>query len=103
MVCGSLEEITQSKETQRRLEIESIPIPNLRNGSTTPNTFDFKEINESKTRIQIIHSGNREEIPKILSQMIKLGGSQLLTTRKSKVEDLFLEIESGSSSFDQDS
>jgi len=25
------------------------------------------------------------------------------TTRKSKVEDLFLEIESGSSSFDQDS
>jgi ABC-2 type transport system ATP-binding protein len=106
VVCGSLEEITQSKETQRRLEIETLnPHPQFAEWvEQHPTLSDFKEINESKTRIQIIHSGNREEIPKILSQMIKLGVEvNSFTTRKSKVEDLFLEIESGSSSFDQDS
>jgi ABC-2 type transport system ATP-binding protein len=104
VVCGSLEEITQSKETQRRLEIETLkPTPQFVEWvEQHPTLSDFKEINESKTRIQIIHSGNREEIPKILSQMIGLGVEVTsFTTRKSKVEDLFLEIESGSSSFDQ--
>jgi ABC-2 type transport system ATP-binding protein len=106
VVCGSLEEITQSKQTQRKLEIETLnPHPQLAEWvKQHPTLSDFKEINESKTRIQIIHSGNREEIPKILSQMIGLGVEvNSFTTRKSKVEDLFLEIESGSSSFDQDS
>ena len=104
VVCGSLEEITQSKETQRRLEIETLkPTPQFVEWvEQHPTLSDFKEINESKTHIQIIHSGNREEIPKILSQMIGLGVEVTsFTTRKSKVEDLFLEIESGSSSFDQ--
>ena len=68
VVCGSLEEITQSKETQRRLEIETLnPYPKFAEWvEQHPTLSDFQEINESKTRIQIIHSGNREEIPKIL-------------------------------------
>jgi len=106
VVCGSLEEITQSKHTQRTLEIELLKsFPELKQWVEQHATLSgLKETNESKTHFQIIHSGSREEVPEILSQMIGLGVEVTsFTTRKSKVEDLFLEIESGSSSFDQDS
>ena len=106
VVCGSLEEITQSKHTQRTLEIELLrSFPELPEWVQQHATLSgLKETNESKTHFQIIHSGSREEVPEILSQMIGLGVEVTsFTTRKSKVEDLFLEIESGSSSFDQDS
>jgi ABC-2 type transport system ATP-binding protein len=106
VVCGSLEEITQSKHTQRTLEIELLKsFPELPHWVEQHATLSgLKETNESKTHFQIIHSGSREEVPEILSQMIGLGVEVTsFTTRKSKVEDLFLEIESGSSSFDQDS
>ena len=106
VVCGSLEEITHSKHTQRTLEIELLrSFPELPEWVEQHATLSgLKETNESKTHFQIIHSGSREEVPEILSQMIGLGVEVTsFTTRKSKVEDLFLEIESGSSSFDQDS
>ena len=106
VVCGSLEEITQSKHTQRTLEIELLKsFPELKQWVEQHATLSgLKETNESKTHFQIIHSGSREEVPEILSQMVGLGVEVTsFTTRKSKVEDLFLEIESGSSSFDQDS
>ena len=106
VVCGSLEEITQSKHTQRTLEIELLKsFPELPQWVEQHATLSgLKETNESKTHFQIIHSGSRKEVPEILSQMIGLGVEVTsFTTRKSKVEDLFLEIESGSSSFDQDS
>ena len=106
VVCGSLDEITQSKHTQRTLEIELLrSFPELPEWVEQHATLSgLKETNESKTHFQIIHSGSREEVPEILSQMIGLGVEVTsFTTRKSKVEDLFLEIESGSSSFDQDS
>ena len=106
VVCGSLDEITQSKHTQRTLEIELLKsFPELPQWVEQHSTLSgLKETNESKTHFQIIHSGSREEVPEILSQMIGLGVEVTsFTTRKSKVEDLFLEIESGSSSFDQDS
>ena len=106
VVSGSLEEITQSKHTQRTLEIELLKsFPELPQWVEQHATLSgLKETNESKTHFQIIHSGSREEVPEILSQMIGLGVEVTsFTTRKSKVEDLFLEIESGSSSFDQDS
>ena len=106
VVCGSLEEITQSKHTQRTLEIELLKsFPELPQWVEQHATLSgLKETNESKTHFQIIHSGSREEVPEILSQMVGLGVEVTsFTTRKSKVEDLFLEIESGSSTFDQDS
>lgn len=106
VVSGSLEEITQGKHTQRTLEIELLrSFPELPEWVEQHATLSgLKETNESKTHFQIIHSGSREEVPAILSQMIGLGVEVAsFTTRKSKVEDLFLEIESGSSSFDQDS
>ena len=106
VVSGSLEEITQSKHTQRTLEIELLKsFPELPQWVEQHATLSgLKETNESKTHFQIIHSGSREEVPEILSQIVGLGVEVTsFTTRKSKVEDLFLEIESGSSSFDQDS
>ena len=106
VVCGSLDEITQSKHTQRTLEIELLKsFPELPQWVEQHSTLSgLKETNESKTHFQIIHSGSREEVPEILSQIVGLGVEVTsFTTRKSKVEDLFLEIESGSSSFDQDS
>ena len=106
VVCGSMEEITQSKHTQRTLEIELLKsFPELPQWVEQHATLSgLKETNESKTHFQIIHSGSREEVPEILSQMVGLGVEVTsFTTRKSKVEDLFLEIESGSSTFDQDS
>ena len=106
VVSGSLEEITQSKHTQRTLEIELLKsFPELPQWVEQHATLSgLKETNESKTHFQIIHSGSREEVPEILSHMVGLGVEVTsFTTRKSKVEDLFLEIESGSSSFDQDS
>ena len=106
VVCASLEEITQSKHTQRTLEIELLKsFPELPQWVEQHATLSgLKETNESKTHFQIIHSGSREEVPEILSQIVGLGVEVTsFTTRKSKVEDLFLEIESGSSSFDQDS
>ncbi len=105
IVCGSVEEISQNKNSQRTLEIEVIkPFPQLPEWiERHPFLSGLKEINESKTRFQIIHSGSREEVPVLLSQMIELGVEiTSFSTRKSKVEDLFLEIESGSSPFDQD-
>ena len=106
VVSGSLEEITQGKHTQRTLEFELLrSFPELPEWVEQHATLSgLKETNESKTHFQVIHSGSREEVPEILSQMIGLGVEVAsFTTRKSKVEDLFLEIESGSSSFDQDS
>ena len=104
VVCGSLEEITHSKHTQRTLEIELLrSFPELPEWVQQHATLSgLKETNESKTHFQIIHSGSREEVPEILSQMIEQGLKVTsFSTRKSKVEDLFLEIESGSSQFDQ--
>ena len=106
VVCGSMEEITQSKHTKRTLEIELLrSFPKLPEWVAEHATLsELKETNESKNHFQIIHSGSREEVPEILSQIVGLGVEVTsFTTRKSKVEDLFLEIESGSSSFDQDS
>ncbi len=105
IVYGSVEEISQNKNSQRTLEIEIIkPFPQLPEWiERHPSLSGLKEINESKTLFQIIHSGSREEVPVLLSQMIELGVEiTSFSTRKSKVEDLFLEIESGSSSFDQE-
>ena len=75
VVCGSLEEITQSKHTQRTLEIELLKsFPELPQWVEQHATLSgLKETNESKTHFQIIHSGSREEVPEILSQMIGLG------------------------------
>ena len=67
-----------------------------------PTLSELKKPTTSKAQFEISHSGGREEIPGILSQMIEHGLKVTsFTTRKSKVEDLFLEIESGSSEFDQ--
>ena len=64
--------------------------------------YSNEDVKKPKPHFEISHSGGREEIPGILSQMIEHGLKVTsFTTRKSKVEDLFLEIESGSSEFDQ--
>jgi ABC-2 type transport system ATP-binding protein len=104
VVSGSIEEITQRKQSYRVLEVE------LWETSTKftefveqwPTLSELKQTHESKPQFEISHSGDREEIHKILSKIIEHGLKVTsFSTRKSKVEDLFLEIESGSSEFDQ--
>ena len=104
VVSGSIEEITQRKQSYRILEVElwepSTKFTEL--VEQWPTLSELKQTHESKPQFEISHSGDREEIHKILSKIIGTGLKVTsFTTRKSKVEDLFLEIESGSSEFDQ--
>jgi ABC-2 type transport system ATP-binding protein len=104
VVSGSIEEITQRKQSSRRLEIELLEESHQFTEFVEqwPTLSELKKTHDTKAQFEISHSGGREEIPGILSQMIEHGLKVTsFTTRKSKVEDLFLEIESGSSEFDQ--
>mgnify|MGYP005628712131 FL=1 len=104
VVSGSIEEITQRKQSTRTLEVELLEkSPKLIGFVNLCSTLsDLKQTHEAKAQFEIIHSGDRSEIPKILSGMVQHGLQvSSFSTRKSKVEDLFLEIESGSSEFDQ--
>ena len=104
VVSGSIEEISQRKQSSRILEVELLE-------STTqfsefiaewPTLSELKLPHESESQFKISHTGDLKEIPEILSQMMEHGLKVTsFSTRKSKVEDLFLEIESGSSEFDQ--
>jgi ABC-type multidrug transport system ATPase subunit len=104
VVSGSIEEITQRKQSFRTLEVElwepTTQFPEFL--EKWPTLSELKQTHDSKPQFEISHSGDREEIPEILSQLIEQGLKiTSFSTRKSKVEDLFLEIESGSSEFDQ--
>jgi ABC-2 type transport system ATP-binding protein len=104
VVSGSIEEITQRKQATRKLEIELLEETHKFTEfvEQSPTLSELKQTHERKVQFEISHSGEREEIPEILSQMIANGLKvSSFTTRKSKVEDLFLEIESESSEFDQ--
>ena len=104
VVSGSIEEITQRKKSSRKLEIELLEESHQFTEFVEqwPTLSELKKTHDTKAQFEISHSGGREEIPGILSQMIEHGLKVTsFTTRKSKVEDLFLEIESGSSEFDQ--
>jgi len=104
VVSGSIEEITQRKNSTRTLEVELLETsPNFAEWVNQWSTLsELKQTQELKGQFEITHSGDRKEIPEILAQMIDDGLKVTsFTTRKSKVEDLFLEIESGSSEFDQ--
>ena len=104
VVSGSIEEITQRKQSARTLEVEIAGESSKLSEwvEQWPTLSELKHRDESKTQFDIIHSGDREEIPEILSQMVGHGIKVIsFITRKSKVEDLFLEIESGSTEFDQ--
>ena len=104
VVSGTIEEITQRKQSSRTLEVELFEIsPDLTEFvEQWPTLSELRQTHESKAQFQITHSGDRKEITEILSQMITSGVKiTSFTTRKSKVEDLFLEIESGSSEFNQ--
>ncbi|MBT3668202.1 MAG: ABC transporter ATP-binding protein [Opitutae bacterium] len=104
VVSGSIEEITQRKNSTRTLEVELLETsPNFAEWVNQWSTLsELKQTQELKGQFEITHSGDRKEIPEILSQMIDDGLKVTsFTTRKSKVEDLFLEIESGTSEFDQ--
>ncbi|MBT5715692.1 MAG: ABC transporter ATP-binding protein [Opitutae bacterium] len=104
VVSGSIEEITQRKNSTRTLEVELLETsPNFAEWVNQWSTLsELKQTQELKGQFEITHSGDRKEIPEILAQMIDDGLKVTsFTTRKSKVEDLFLEIESGTSEFDQ--
>ncbi len=103
VVSGTIEEITQRKQSSRTLEVELFEIsPDLSKFvERWPTLSELKQTHQTIAQFEMTHSGDRKEIPEILSQLIDNGlRISSFTTRKSKVEDLFLEIESGSPEFD---
>ena len=104
VVSGSIEEITQRRQSTRTLEIELLEVSSKLSEvlEQCPTLFGLKQIHESKLHYEISHSGDHQEIPEILALLITNGFKiTSFSIRKSKVEDLFLEIESGSTEFDQ--
>tara|TARA_B100002019_G_scaffold94010_1_gene81033 strand:+ start:614 stop:1558 length:945 start_codon:yes stop_codon:yes gene_type:complete len=97
VVTGSIEEITQDRNSSRIIEIELIQsssrIEEIVNEWGT--ISDFKSLNDGSTFLEISHSGNRSDLSKFLAKLVEENLDVVsFSTRKSKVEDLFLEIDS---------
>ena len=97
VVTGSIEEITQDRNSSRIIEIELIQsssrIEEIVNEWGT--ISDFKSLDDGSTFFEISHSGNRYDLSKFLTKLVEENLEVVsFSTRKSKVEDLFLEIDS---------
>ncbi len=97
VVTGSIEEITQNRKSSRIIEIElvksSYRIEEI--AGEWPTLSDLSTVNESSTLFEISHSGDRDDLSKFLAKLVEEGLKVVsFSTRKSKVEDLFMEIDS---------
>ena len=97
VVTGSIEEITQDRNSSRIIEIELIQsssrIEEIVNEWGT--ISDFKSLDDGSTFLEISHSGNRSDLSKFLAKLVEENLDVVsFSTRKSKVEDLFMEIDS---------
>ena len=97
VVTGSIEEITQDRNSSRIIEIELIqPSSRIEEIVNEWGTIsDFKSLDDGSTFFEISHSGNRYDLSKFLAKLVEENLEVVsFSTRKSKVEDLFLEIDS---------
>jgi len=97
VVTGSIEEITQERSNSRIIEIELIQPSSRIDGIARewPTLSDFSSLNESSTLFQFSHSGDRHDLSKFLAKLVEEKLEVVsFSTRKSKVEDLFMEIDS---------
>ena len=97
IVSGTIEEITRRRNQTEKLEIELV--------EANPGFYAFIEkhpdlsnlgsLEDSSLRFKVNYVGGREKAASILAEMIKEGFRiASFSTQLSKVEDLFLEIES---------
>ena len=97
VVTGSIEEITRDRSSSRIIEIELIQ-PSARVEEIAvewPTTSNLSPINNSSTLFEISHSGDKNDLSKFLIKLVEENQEVVsFSTRKSKVEDLFMEIDS---------
>ena len=97
VVTGSIEEITQDRNSSKIIEIELIQassrLEEIANEWAT--ISDFTTLNEASTLFEISHSGDRHDLSKFLAKLVEENLEVVsFSARKSKVEDLFMEIDS---------
>ena len=97
IVSGTIEEITRRRNQTEKLEIELVePHSNLNAFiEKHPDLSNLDFLEESKLRFEVNYPGGQEKAAAILADMIREGFRiSSFSTQRSKVEDLFLEIES---------
>ena len=105
IVCGSIDEITQNRNSSKLIEIEllksSVLLEKIINEWSS--ISEFKSLNESSTLFEISHSGDAFDLSiclaKLVNEKIEIVS---FSAKKSKVEDLFMEIDSSNQKNTQD-
>ena len=105
IVCGSIDEITQSRNSSKLIEIEllksSVLLEKIVNEWSS--ISEFKSLNESSTLFEISHSGDAFDLSKFLAKLVNEKIEVVsFSAKKSKVEDLFMEIDSSNQKNTQD-
>lgn len=105
IVCGSIDEITQSRNSSKVIEIEllksSVLLEKIINEWSS--ISEFKSLNESSTLFEISHSGDAFDLSKFLAKLVNEKIEVVsFSAKKSKVEDLFMEIDSSNQKNTQD-
>ena len=105
IVCGSIDEITQNRNSSKLIEIEllksSVLLEKIVNEWSS--ISEFKSLNESSTLFEISHSGDAFDLSKFLAKLVNEKIEVVsFSAKKSKVEDLFMEIDSSNQKNTQD-
>ena len=105
IVCGSIDEITQNRNSSKLIEIEllksSVLLEKIINEWSS--ISEFKSLNESSTLFEISHSGDAFDLSKFLEKLVNEKIEVVsFSAKKSKVEDLFMEIDSSNQKNTQD-
>ena len=98
-LSGSMDEINTSGSQTRTIQIEFVePFPSINDLlSEFPSVKKDSDWNDSSRLLELSHSGDSENAALLLSKLVTSGAkiSESFHTKQSKVEDLFLEVESG--------
>ena len=97
IVSGTIEEITRRRNQTEKLEIELVEAHSNLNAfiEKHPDLSNLDSLEESRLRFEVNYPGGQEKAAAILADMIREGFRiSSFSTQRSKVEDLFLEIES---------
>ncbi|MGB2091834.1 MAG: ABC transporter ATP-binding protein [Akkermansiaceae bacterium] len=105
VVSGSMEEVVSQSSPQRVIRMElSTPCPGLEAiVEDMPSVSNLVSLGQSGLEYEINHQGDKADTARVLEQLIKAGASVCgFHLKQSKVEDLFLEVESGNLSANTD-
>jgi ABC-2 type transport system ATP-binding protein len=99
IISGSIDEITRQNNPSKTLKIELVsPSSNIMEViEKIPSLSDLRMLDQSETIFEVTHCGDQSDAAHILANLVREGIEVVsYSTKQSKVEDLFLEIESGS-------